>query len=723
MKQADIGKLGKYDIEGELGKGAMGVVYKGKDPFIERFVALKTVRADMLRAEDPEATSAQITRFKREARAAGRLNHPNIVGIYEYGEDDSTAFIAMEFIEGRDLKDYFDKEERFEVKTIVRIMGDVLSALDYAHHHGIVHRDIKPANIMLTDDGVVKITDFGIARLESSNLTQVGAVMGTPSYMSPEQFMGQQVDGRSDIFSAGAVLYQLLTGEKPFTGSLTTVMHRVLHSQPERPSALNVQIPRAFDQVVEKAMAKRPEERYQSAAEFAQALRDAAERRLSAAAVANGDAMDDGTTLMPGRFGDDSPLSAPALSQEETVQRPSVMMPAGELSVRGGPGRGPDWNGHAGESRSERRKGRRGLAVIVGAALVAGGVGGWLAMSPHHGGSGPDKGAVRAASGGPVILTPPAAAEAQHLAEEKAQAEQAAADAARLAEARLRAEQAAAEAKRQAEAQARAEQAALEAQRLAEAQAQAEQAAIEAKRQADERVRAQQAAMTEAVLGSIRTVVNRAPCSLLRADPTADGTIMVTGAMGEGNSEAQLRALIGGGVPGAVYTVKTEAVSPILCDSLDMIGSLRERNQGLPQPVQLQPTNAGAIYKDRQNLILDLRGPSFPAYLQVDYFTLEGYVVHLWPNGLEKEHRLGVGGQRRLGDPAGGGRFWTVGQPFGRELVVAIASAKPLFPALRPEAEQATGYLAELRKALSVAEGSQGALPVATALFITTVPN
>jgi serine/threonine-protein kinase len=724
VKQADIGKLGKYDIEGELGKGAMGVVYKGKDPFIERFVALKTVRADMLRAEDPEATSAQITRFKREARAAGRLNHPNIVGIYEYGEDDGTAFIAMEFIEGRDLKDYFDKEERFEVKTIVRIMGDVLSALDYAHHHGIVHRDIKPANIMLTDDGVVKITDFGIARLESSNLTQVGAVMGTPSYMSPEQFMGQQVDGRSDIFSSGAVLYQLLTGEKPFTGSLTTVMHRVLHSQPERPSALNVQIPRAFDQVVEKAMAKRPEDRYQSAAEFAQALRDAAERRLSAAAVADGAAIDDGTTLMPGRLSEDSPLSAPALSQEETVQRPPVMMPAGELSVRGGPGRGPDWNGYSGESRGERRRGRRGLVAVVGAALVAGGIGGWLAMSPHHGGPGPDKGVVRAASGdqGPPTPTSPVA-EAKHLAEEKAQAEQAAADAARLAEARARAEQAAAEAKRQAEAQARAEQAALEAQHLAEAQARAEQAAIEAKRQADERVRAQQAAMTEAVLGSIRTVVNRAPCSLLRADPGTDGTIMVTGAMGEGNSEAQLRALIGGSVTGAAYTVKTETVSPILCDSLDMISSLRERNQGLSQPVQLQPINAGAVYKDRQNLILDLHGPSFPAYLQVDYFTLEGYVVHLWPNGLEKEHKLGAGGQRKLGDPAGGGRFWTVGQPFGRELVVAIASAKPLFPALRPEAEQATGYLTELRKALSGAEGSPGALPVATALFITTVPN
>ncbi len=187
MKQADISKLGKYEIEGELGKGAMGVVYRGKDPFIERFVALKTVRTDMLKADDPEATTAQITRFKREAQAAGRLNHPNIVGIYEYGEDGPTAFIAMEFIEGRDLKDYFDKNERFDVKTIVRIMGDVLSALDYAHHHGIVHRDIEQLEqlrfdvIVFDETQVVKnlkaATSNAVRRLKA---VFVLALTGTP---------------------------------------------------------------------------------------------------------------------------------------------------------------------------------------------------------------------------------------------------------------------------------------------------------------------------------------------------------------------------------------------------------------------------------------------------------------------------------------------------------------------------------------------------------------
>ena len=668
MKQADLGKLGKYDIEGELGKGAMGVVYKGKDPFIERFVALKTVRTDLLKADDPEATTAQITRFKREAQAAGRLNHPNIVGIYEYGEDGATAFIAMEFIEGRDLKDCFDRNERFEIRTIVRIMDETLSALDYAHRHGIVHRDIKPANIMLTTAGVVKITDFGIASLESSNLTQAGAVMGTPSYMSPEQFMGQQVDARSDIFSAGAVLYQMLTGEKPFTGSLTTIMHRVLHSQPEPPSLLNVQIPRAFDQVVSKAMAKRPEDRYQSAAEFAQAIREAAESR-PAEAETDGTILDGGATLtLKPAAGAATP--APG-SGHETPPAPPPAGPAAVPPVPGG-----------------RDGGKRGKGLLIGAAaavvLVAGAVGGWLALAPHGGGNGGGVGPAPVA----VQPEPPVTVEAR----------------------------------RQAEEQARAEQAALEARRLAEEQIRAEQAALEAKRRAEEQARARQVAQ-EAALGSIRRVVNHAPCALLNAESVPDGTVAVTGAMGEISSEAQLRSRIDGAVPGATYTVRTDTVSRILCDPLELIGRLRDHNQDLPEPVQLQPGNPGAVYKDRQNLILELRGPGFPAYLQVDYFTLEGYVVHLWPNGLEREHRLAAGDGRRLGDPAAGGRFWTVGQPFGRELIVAIASARPLFPALRPEAEQAAGYLSELRRALDAAGKSGTTPPVATALFITTVPN
>ncbi len=262
-------KLGKYEIHRELGSGAMGVVYEGWDPGIARRVAIKTVRRDQLdRAEAGEI----LARFQREAQAAGRLSHPNIVGIYEYGEDEGTAFIAMEFIEGRELKDYFDANERFALPEIGRIMAQLLAALGHAHQNGITHRDIKPANIILLKDGTVKVADFGIARIESSNLTQAGAVLGTPAYMSPEQFMGQTVDGRSDLFSAGVILYQFLTGDKPFTGTLTTIMHKVLKEDPPAPSELNVQVPRPFDALVRQALAKRPEDRYQTAQAFAAAI-------------------------------------------------------------------------------------------------------------------------------------------------------------------------------------------------------------------------------------------------------------------------------------------------------------------------------------------------------------------------------------------------------------------------------------------------------------------
>lgn len=277
-------KLGKYEVRRELGRGAMGIVYEGFDPTIERRVALKTIKGEQL---DQVEAGEILSRFKREAQAAGRLTHANIVGIYEFGEDNGTVFIAMEFVEGRELKEYFDSEQRFPITDVRRIMGELLDALDYSHRQGVVHRDIKPANIIILANGTVKVADFGIARLESSTLTQQGSVLGTPSYMSPEQFMGQTVDGRSDIFSAGVVLYQFLTGERPFTGAFTTIMHKVLKENPPLPSELNVQVPLMFDGVVRKAIAKRPEDRFQTAKEFRDAIMAAGVSGSSDATVVN----------------------------------------------------------------------------------------------------------------------------------------------------------------------------------------------------------------------------------------------------------------------------------------------------------------------------------------------------------------------------------------------------------------------------------------------------
>jgi serine/threonine-protein kinase len=265
-------RLGRYEIRRTLGKGAMGVVYEAFDPTIKRRVALKTIRADQLGGED---AGEVLARFRREAQAAGRMSHPNVVAIYDFDEDEGTSFIAMEYVEGRDLKSAFEHNERFANADIVRIMAQILDALGYSHRQGVVHRDIKPGNVFLQDDGTVKVADFGIAHVDASSLTQVGSVMGTPSFMSPEQIQGLPVDGRSDLFSAGVILYQFLTGERPFAGSSTTTMQKVLKQDPLPPSTLNVTLPEAVDAVVRKALAKRPEDRYQSAQEFADALRAA----------------------------------------------------------------------------------------------------------------------------------------------------------------------------------------------------------------------------------------------------------------------------------------------------------------------------------------------------------------------------------------------------------------------------------------------------------------
>jgi serine/threonine-protein kinase len=266
--------LGKYEIESTLGKGAMGVVYKAFDPHIERTVAIKTVRKDLV---DPDVAAQFMARFKNEARAAGRLHHPNIVGIYEYGEDDNVAFIAMEYVDGTGLREYLNRKARFELGQLVAIVTQLLQALEFAHARGVVHRDIKPANLILTSGGVLKVADFGIARIDTSSLTMTGMVMGTPSYMSPEQCQGRDSDHRTDLFSAGVVLYELLTGERPFTGSPELIAYKICHEAPKPASQLaGLALPPALDDVLDTALAKVPEQRFQNAVAFRNALQGAA---------------------------------------------------------------------------------------------------------------------------------------------------------------------------------------------------------------------------------------------------------------------------------------------------------------------------------------------------------------------------------------------------------------------------------------------------------------
>jgi serine/threonine protein kinase len=270
LEQALPCRLGKYPLLSVIGKGSMGILYKSVDPHIKRPVALKTIRRDLLVDGDTENFSA---RFRIEAQAAGSLAHPGIVAVYEYGEEDAYAYIAMEYIEGRSLRDCFEQKVPFTITQIIDILTQLLEALQYAHDRGVWHRDIKPANILMTANGQVKVTDFGIARIESSMLTQVGAIMGTPGFIAPEMYLSDTFDSRVDLFAAGVVLYQLLAGAPPFVGTPEKVMFKVCYETPLPPSvAGRLTSVQSFDSVVMKALARRPEDRFSSAAQFLAAL-------------------------------------------------------------------------------------------------------------------------------------------------------------------------------------------------------------------------------------------------------------------------------------------------------------------------------------------------------------------------------------------------------------------------------------------------------------------
>ncbi len=270
MAKSKLKQLGRYRIEAELGRGAMGVVYKAHDPVLDRTVALKTIVLDE-EAQDREEYHA---RFFQEAKSAARLNHPALITIYDFGEENALAYMAMELINGNELAERMEQAP-ISIREAVAIAEQVAEGLAFAHDNGVIHRDIKPGNIMLLPRGRVKIMDFGIARLKVSDLkTQLGTRLGTPKYMSPEQIGGGKLDHRTDIFSLGIVLYEMLTGIKLFKGdSLTQVMHNVASFEPPPPSRIKPGVPPLLDLVVKRAMEKKPAARYASAWEMVEDLR------------------------------------------------------------------------------------------------------------------------------------------------------------------------------------------------------------------------------------------------------------------------------------------------------------------------------------------------------------------------------------------------------------------------------------------------------------------
>jgi hypothetical protein len=330
-----VSKAGRYEIVGELGRGAMGIVFKAVDPVIGRNVAVKTIRL----SEEGTGLSRPelLTRFQTEARAAGLLTHPNIVVVFDAGEEDGLYYITMELVEGKSLQALLDGGHAFPLPRTLRIMDQTCNALQFAHERNVVHRDIKPANLMLTADDTVKITDFGTAKiLQFGTVQQTAHVMGTPSYMSPEQVKGRAVDGRSDIFSLGVMLYEMVTGEKPFPGqNITTVIYKIVNEDPVPPRQLDPSIHPGISAVVMKALAKEPEQRYQSCREMLEDLRN-----YRALAVGGGNPQS--TMVMGGGSPVATVVSGNAGGRDLAGNDQSVLATARSLSARAAtPGQTP----------------------------------------------------------------------------------------------------------------------------------------------------------------------------------------------------------------------------------------------------------------------------------------------------------------------------------------------------------------------------------------------
>ena len=311
-------KIGRYDVVSEIGRGAMGVVYDAVDPILERVVAIKTINM----AVDPGEMDHYEKRFAVEARAAGSLNHPNIVTIYDIGRSGDLAYMAMEFLEGRELKDLIAENE-LTTDRALEIAAQVADGLAYAHDHGVVHRDIKPANIMILRDGRVKITDFGIAHMRTSDVrTQTGYMLGSPKYLSPEQVMGKRCDPRCDIFSLGVILYEMVTRQAPFSGAdVHSLMFQIVNATPRPPSTINPALPPMLDLIVAKALAKAPDNRYAGIAELAADLRACRQQDAAAAAARPAGAPDNADPF----------TQTPALDENEALE---ATLP-GEAPARG----------------------------------------------------------------------------------------------------------------------------------------------------------------------------------------------------------------------------------------------------------------------------------------------------------------------------------------------------------------------------------------------------
>ncbi len=687
------GKLGKYEISGILGKGAMGTVYDAHDPVIDRRVAIKTLA--LPDATDTEAQQ-ELARFKREAQAAGRLTHPNIIGVFDYGETATLAYIVMEFVDGPSLKSLLDKNERFPPAETVRIIEELLTGLQFSHDRGVVHRDIKPGNVMLTRDGQVKIADFGIARMESSSMTQAGTIMGTPAYMSPEQFMGQTVDARTDIYSVGVLLYQMLTGERPFEGSMTAIMHKVLNVSPPHPSELSVTAPEALDPVVARAMAKRPSQRYASANEFARSLRAAFQGQMLAPEV-----IDIEATIVAAPVKVTAPPAAPLV--QAAAAPPSRSPPA--LST---------------ERRSI-------VPLVAGLTILATGLGGgvwyWLGQRPSQ----PAAMIATTPSSVPGTSMPPFTSQLQSPPASEPSSDPGMRP--MLGAAPPPTDTPVPAAPASSIAQPAPSPVEVSPSPTPDAPISVAPADIQPSQppaQPTSEIAAVVAPPSQAALRSaLQTAVATTHCALLHGSISDDGSVTVTGLVSQSKStELQQRMNVAAGAAPTAWQVST--FEGPYCEAIDTI-RLAERPFGTGIPdIELGLKTSKTKLLENENIVPHFTMPGYPGYVQISYISNDGALVHLYPSNEARQIDIFVTGEPSqsykvigtelrqfpagatvyIGDPAtcqckpeeiG----WQVAPPYGADMMIITISSQPLFPKPRPSDDTAGTYLRDLQAALS----------------------
>lgn len=670
-------RIDKLEIQSTLGRGAMGVVYKAHDPFMDRIVAVKMLRTDVL---DSDERDDFLRRFRGEAKAYGRLLHPNIVTCYSYNEADGQSYIVMEYVEGKSLKEHLDRGTRFSLSQVREIMLQLLGALAYSHVHGVIHRDIKPANVLLTTDGRIKVTDFGIARVEASAATShTQHVVGSPSYMSPEQFSGKTVDTRTDIYSVGLVFYELLTGERPFPNTdLGTALYHVLYSEPEPPSRRNAQVSAELDSVVLKSLQKDPAQRYATAAAFFDDVERTLTPRASNDDAATLQASADETHVLSDNHVLDAlqrthhrPIAAQQDSAADSLHTRRAMggatatftpLPIAEESVAKTSSTTPS-NAPA-SARSVPgfvAAGRR--RTMIGALLAASGVAAalmWMASSDRAG-------------------------MFESAIQERAQENVAIGDTSPRVDATGLSDPSAAAAVQQ-----RIDAAATSAANQSEPTAVPGQAPIAT---AEENV-----AQAEFVPDqqAISAALQNLSCAYVTA-ATRGPDVMLSGFVSSQEDVAAAQRAVAN-IPGVKrVTADVSVVARPYCELLGILHPLRGTAPGTP----ILPDASQAVrFREGDTLALDLKAPPYDAYMYVDYFLLDGQVVHLFPNDLQQDNRLPAGLRSRIGEPGPGKRHWEVSPPFGREMITIVASREPLVLGERPEVESAQDYLPVFQLAL-----------------------